>query len=164
MLYRRFFIIIHLQYKYNIDKIYPTFLYNNRRHFKLLRDECAGTNSYLRKLLFHTTVISHGALRSWYWWKTKLKKKTPKNITMDGVLRVKTICVTLVLWISACVLVFADVGLIPGPIVTKAQCRAKCLQEVYNYWCSYSLFDQIYPFSNLYKITFSTLFITCQKI
>lgn len=49
---------------------------------------------------------------------------------MDGVLRVKTICVTLVLWISACVLVFADVGLIPGPIVTKAQCRAKCLQEL----------------------------------
>lgn len=85
-------------------------------------------------------------------------------MTMDGVLRVKTICVTLVLWISACVLVFADVGLIPGPIVTKAQCRAKCLQEVYNYWCSYSLFDQIYPFSNLYKTTFSTLFIPCQEI
>lgn len=83
---------------------------------------------------------------------------------MDGVLRVKTICVTLVLWISACVVVFADVGLIPGPIVTKAQCRAKCLQEVYNYWCSYSLFDKIYPFSNLYKITFSTLFIPCQEI
>lgn len=83
---------------------------------------------------------------------------------MDGVLRVKTICVTLVLWISACVVVFADVGLIPGPIVTKAQCRAKCLQEVYTYWCSYSLFDQIYPFSNLYKITFSTLFIPCQEI
>lgn len=87
--------------------------------------------------------------------KNKTLKKPPKNITMDGVLRVKTICVTLVLWISACVLVFADVGLIPGPIVTKAQCRAKCLQEVYNYWCSYSLFDQIYPFSNLYKITYS---------
>lgn len=74
---------------------------------------------------------------------------------MDGVLRVKTICVTLVLWISACVLVFADVGLIPGPIVTKAQCRAKCLQEVYNYWCYYSLFVLIYPFSYLRKITIS---------
>lgn len=75
---------------------------------------------------------------------------------MDGVLRVKTICVTLGLWISACVLAFADVGLIPGPIVTKAQCRAKCLQEVYNYWCSYVFtFWSNLPVSYLRKITFS---------
>lgn len=38
---------------------------------------------------------------------------------MDGVLRVKIICVILVLWIFVCVLVFVDVGFILGLIVIK---------------------------------------------